>query len=69
MRIRNTAFIIQRIIPHLEALCDVEVDEGRYFIEAHVVLLCVGLCLQGVNLALEGQVKTIPDQNLHKAER
>jgi hypothetical protein len=55
--------------PHLEALCDVEVDEWRYLIKAHVVLLCIGLCLQGVHLALEGQVKTIPDQNLHKAAR
>ncbi len=62
-------FIFQRINPHLEALCDVEVDEGRYLIESHVVLLCVGLCLQRVNLALEGQVKTIPNQNLHKAAR
>ncbi len=62
-------FIVPRINSHLEALCDVEVDKGRYLIEAHVVLLCVGLCLQRVNLALEGQVKTISDQNLNKAAR
>jgi hypothetical protein len=32
-------FIVQRINPHLEALCDVEIDQGGYLIEAHVVLL------------------------------
>ncbi len=32
-------FIVQRINPYLEALFDVEVDEGRSLIEAHVVLL------------------------------
>ncbi len=45
------AFIVQRINPHLEALCDVEVYKWRYLIEAHVVLLA--FIVQRINHHLE----------------